>query len=277
MSHEQLTQLIQLGVVDLDDSIALCGGDRWFHVWGLEGAFEAVVINAYRRHLKPIQRMRNSIEGGWMSFIEFRDQRDGLLLGEPGVKESAWAARARPDLIKDSAGHELYAAAAIGAAMQTAAQSAAKTPPRPEPAEPEPARPAAVFAGNVNKILQGDWPEWADPHHLLAAARGSWLKLLAFALLLTAITDPFRPWIHLQWFVVAGGLGAIYSALRQLASSGAGRWWAGRFVACVLLTLYFTAFLLVTAKFEVRDRAGILARYPQVAQLQESVANTMRE
>lgn len=271
LPHSQIMFLIQNGIMDLDDSIAPAGSEQWIDAWDFEGAFEASVSSAYRKHAKAIHRMRRSIASGWLTVVEFRDQRDGLLLGEPGVKESMWASRPRPDLATHAAGHELFAAAAEGAALQAAAAN--RTERRVPPRRGVQARRGGgqVFRGNVAKILQGDWPPWADPKALLATAKANAFKIFFIACLLALFTDPLRPWIHLQWFVVGSGIYAIYAALRQLGSAGKGRFWADRFVSFVLFTLFFTVLLVVTAKTEPRDRAGVLSRFPQVARLQEKI------
>jgi hypothetical protein len=89
LRYSQVIALIQNGVLDLDDHIAPSGTDDWMHVWELQDAFEACVVNAYRHHEEAIRRMRRSIAGNWLTVMEFRDQRDTLLAHEPGVNDSA--------------------------------------------------------------------------------------------------------------------------------------------------------------------------------------------
>ena len=120
LTYAQVIGLIQSGVIDLDDEIAIFDSQDSFFAWELENAFEEVVVNAYRDHADAIRRMRRSISAGWLTPIEFRDQRDKLLAHEPGVNESDWSSRPRPDL-NDSTGHELYRAAAIGASPRVVA------------------------------------------------------------------------------------------------------------------------------------------------------------
>ena len=159
LSYTQVIALIQNGVLDLDDHIAPSGTDDWMHVWELQDAFEACVVNAYRHHEQAIRRMRRSIAGNWLTVIEFRDQRDDLLAREPGVTNSSWAARPRPELINGAPGHELHAAAAIGAA-----RISETTTNTSDHAAQHAGASAETFRENIAKILKGDLPEWANPH-----------------------------------------------------------------------------------------------------------------
>ena len=266
LSYTQVIALIQNGVLDLDDHIAPSGTDDWMHVWELQDAFEACVVNAYRHHEQAIRRMRRSIAGNWLTVIEFRDQRDDLLAREPGVTNSSWAARPRPELINGAPGHELHAAAAIGAARIS--ETITNTS---DHAAQHAGASAETFRENIAKILKGDLPEWANPHALLKCAKTNTFKVLCIALFLTIITDPFRPWISLEWLVAFSGAYAIYAALRQLASVGAGRMWVNRFVVFILFTFIFTLLFIATLKLEPQPRAGVLSRFPQVAALQEQL------
>ena len=158
LTYAQVIGLIQAGVIDLDDEIALFQSQDWFFAWELENAFEEVVVNAYRGHADAIRRMRRSISSGWLTPIEFRDQRDKLLAHEPGVNESDWSSRQRPDLIKDGVGHELHRAAAIGAARQATIHRESHEDSTETPA----ASSVEFFRENISKIFQGDFPEWAN-------------------------------------------------------------------------------------------------------------------
>ena len=264
LSYSQVIALIQNGVLDLDDHIAPSGTDDWMHVWELQDAFEACVVNAYRHHEEAIRRMRRSIAGNWLTVIEFREQRDDLLAREPGVTDSSWAARPRPELINGAPGHELHAAAAIGAARI----SETITNTSDHDAQYAGAS-AETFRENIAKILKGDLPEWANPHALLKCAKTNTFKVLCIALFLTIATDPFRPWISLEWLVAFSGAYAIYAALRQLASVG--RMWVDRFVVFILFTFIFTLLFITTLKLEPQPHAGVLSRFPQVAALQEQL------
>ncbi|MSR34958.1 MAG: hypothetical protein EXS12_09245 [Phycisphaerales bacterium] len=266
LTYAQVIGLIQSGVLDLDDHIAPSDTNEWIHVWELQDAFEWCVVNAYRIHAPAISRMRKSIASNWLTVIEFRDQRDELLAQEPDVTNSAWAARPRPDLINDVEGHELYAAAAIGAARQAILPKA----PRKDSSESTVAS-VEIFRENISKILQGDFPEWANPNALLKSAKTNAFKIFCIALFATIITDPFRPWIHLWWLVLICGVYSIYAALRQLAAVDAARMWVDRFVMFILFTLTFTLLLIVTLKAEPQHGAGILSSIPQVAALQDQL------
>ena len=266
LSYSQVIALIQNGVLDLDDHIAPSGTDDWMHVWELQDAFEACVVKAYRHHEESIRRMRRSIAGNWLTVMEFRDQRDTLLAHEPGVNDSAWIARPRPDFINDVTGHELHAAAAIGAAREV------ETTTHTSGHDAQHAGASAeTFRENIAKILKGDLPEWANPHALLMCAKTNTFKVFCIATFLTIATDPFRPWISLEWLVAFSGAYAIYAALRQLASVGVGRMWVDRFVVFILFTFILTLLFIATLKLEPQPRAGVLSRFPQVAALQEQL------
>ena len=267
LTYAQVIGLIQSGVIDLDDEIAIFDSQDSFFAWELENAFEKVVVNAYRDHADAIRRMRRSISAGWLTPIEFRDQRDKLLAHEPGVNESDWSSRQRPDLINDGVGHELHRAAAIGAARQATIRGDARENSLEKPAESS----VEFFRENISKILHGDFPEWANPHALLKGAKANVFKIFCIALFTTIVTDPFRPWVQLSWLVLVCGVYAIYCALRQLAVIGSARMWVDRFVTFILFTLTFTLLLIVTLKAEPHHGTGVLSRIPQIAALQDQL------
>ena len=273
LTYAQVIGLIQSGVIDLDDEIALFQSQDWFFAWELENAFEEVVVNAYRAHADAIRRMRRSISSGWLTPIEFRDQRDKLLAHEPGVNESDWSSRQRPDLIKDGVGHELHRAAAIGAARQATIHRESHEDSTETPA----ASSVEFFRENISKIFQGDFPEWANPYALLKGAKANAFKIFCIALFATIVTDPFRPWVQLSWFVLICGAYAIYCALRQLAVIGPARMWVDRFVIFILFTLTFTFLFIVTLKAEPKHGAGVLSRIPQVAALQDQLRTQIKK
>ena len=153
LTYAQVIGLIQSGVIDLDDEIAIFDSQDSFFAWELENAFEKVVVNAYRDHADAIRRMRKSISTGWLTTIEFRDQRDKLLAHELGVNESYWSSRQRPDL-NDSTGHELHRAAAIGAARQATIGNYMRNDPSGKSVAS-----VEFFRENISKIFQGDFPE----------------------------------------------------------------------------------------------------------------------
>lgn len=265
LTYAQVIGLIQSGEIDLDDEIAIFDSQDSFFAWELENAFEKVVVNAYRDHSDAIRRMRRSISTGWLTPIEFRDQRDKLLAHELGVNESDWSSRPRPDL-NDSTGHELHRAAAIGAARQATIGNYMRNDPSGKSVAS-----VEFFRENISKIFQGDFPEWANPYALFKSAKANAFKIFYIALFATIVTDPFRPWVQLSWFVLICGVYAIYCALRQLAVIGSARMWVDRFVTFILFTLTFTFLLIVTLKAEPRHGAGVLSRIPQIAELQEQL------
>ena len=265
LTYAQVIGLIQSGVIDLDDEIAIFDSQDSFFAWELENAFEKVVVNAYRDHADAIRRMRKSISTGWLTPIEFRDQRDKLLEHEPGVNESDWSSRPRPDL-NDSTGHELHRAAAIGAARQATIGNYMRNDPSGKSVAS-----VEFFRENISKIFQGDFPEWANPHALFKSAKANAFKIFYIALFATIVTDPFRPWVQLSWFVLICGVYAIYCALRQLAVIGSARMWVDRFVTFILFTLIFTLLLIVTLKAEPRHGTGVLSRIPPIAALQDQL------
>ena len=265
LTYAQVIGLIQSGVIDLDDEIAIFDSQDSFFAWELENAFEKVVVNAYRDHADAIRRMRRSISAGWLTPIEFRDQRDKLLEHELGVNESDWSSRPRPDL-NDSTGHELHRAAAIGAARQATIGNYMRNDPSGKSVAS-----VEFFRENISKIFQGDFPEWANPHALFKSAKANAFKIFCIALFTTIVTDPFRPWVPLSWVVLICGTYAIYCALRQLAALGSARMWVDRFVTFILFTLTFIILFIVTLKAEPRHGAGVLSRIPQIAALQEQL------
>ena len=265
LTYAQVIGLIQSGVIDLDDEIAIFDSQDSFFAWELENAFEKVVVNAYRDHADAIRRMRRSISAGWLTPIEFRDQRDKLLEHELGVNESDWSSRPRPDL-NDSTGHELHRAAAIGAARQATIGNYMRNDPSGKSVAS-----VEFFRENISKIFQGDFPEWANPHALFKSAKANAFKIFYIALFATIVTDPFRPWVQLWWFVLICGVYAIYCALRQLAVIGSARMWVDRFVTFILFTLIFTLLLIVTLKAEPRHGTGVLSRIPPIAALQDQL------
>ena len=265
LTYAQVIGLIQSGVIDLDDEIAIFDSQDSFFAWELENAFEKVVVNAYRDHADAIRRMRRSISTGWLTPIEFRDQRDKLLEHELGVNESDWSSRPRPDL-NDSTGHELHRAAAIGAARQATIGNYMRNDPSGKSVAS-----VEFFRENISKIFQGDFPEWANPHALFKSAKANAFKIFYIALFATIVTDPFRPWVQLSWFVLICGVYAIYCALRQLAVIGSARMWVDRFVTFILFTLIFTLLLIVTLKAEPRHGTGVLSRIPPIAALQDQL------
>ena len=265
LTYAQVIGLIQSGVIDLDDEIAIFDSQDSFFAWELENAFEKVVVNAYRDHADAIRRMRRSISAGWLTPIEFRDQRDKLLEHELGVNESDWSSRPRPDL-NDSTGHELHRAAAIGAARQATIGNYLRNDPSGKSVAS-----VEFFRENISKIFQGDFPEWANPYALFKSAKANAFKIFYIALFATIVTDPFRPWVQLSWFVLICGVYAIYCALRQLAVIGSARMWVDRFVTFILFTLIFTLLLIVTLKAEPRHGTGVLSRIPPIAALQDQL------
>ncbi len=265
LTYAQVIGLIQSGVIDLDDEIAIFDSQDSFFAWELENAFEKVVVNAYRDHADAIRRMRRSISAGWLTPIEFRDQRDKLLEHELGVNESDWSSRPRPDL-NDSTGHELHRAAAIGAARQATIGNYMRNDPSGKSVAS-----VEFFRENISKIFQGDFPEWANPYALFKSAKANAFKIFYIALFATIVTDPFRPWVQLSWFVLICGVYAIYCALRQLAVIGSARMWVDRFVTFILFTLTFTLLLIVTLKAEPRHGTGVLSRIPPIAALQDQL------
>ena len=271
LTYAQVIGLIQSGVIDLDDEIAIFDSQDSFFAWELENAFEKVVVNAYRDHADAIRRMRRSISAGWLTPIEFRDQRDKLLEHELGVNECDGSSRPRPDL-NDSTGHELHRAAAIGAARQATIGNYMRNDPSGKSVAS-----VEFFRENISKIFQGDFPEWANPYALLKGAKANAFKIFCIALFATIVTDPFRPWVQLSWFVLICGAYAIYCALRQLAVIGPARMWVDRFVIFILFTLTFTFLFIVTLKAEPKHGAGVLSRIPQVAALQDQLRTQIKK
>jgi hypothetical protein len=91
----RLSALVATGHLDLEDGVAPAGTEVWTPAWQCEGLFEPAVIAALQRHLTTAKRMRGSVRGGWNTLMEYRAQRDQLLLSEPGVQDTRWAERPR--------------------------------------------------------------------------------------------------------------------------------------------------------------------------------------
>lgn len=276
--QHRLPALVTSGHLDLEDRVALAGTDDWIEAWQFERLFEPSVCEALRRHREALGRMRRSIRGGWLSVIEYRDQRDRLLVTEPGVADSDWAMRPRPDLKRAGAQSDLQRAASEGAEAEARAEEERRRRERdgterettvPEPDDGEPS--FVSFRRNVNRLLSGDLPEWADPTTVLFDWRDRWARLVLGFALLGLLLDPLQPIWHTQrWAVAALGAGAILSLLMQLASGERNRAWARRFGTCLAGCIIVSIVLIVGMSMHADN--GLLGRFvPRLAQWQDTV------
>ena len=277
----RLPALVSSGHLDIEDKVAPAGTEDWSEGWEIDGLFEATVVHALHQHRATMMRMRRSIKGGWMSVVEYREQRDRLLLAEPGVADSLWAARPRPDLKRAGAQSELQRAASEGADAERQAEqsrrrgSGGSTTARTRAPE-TPAKASMVsFRRNVGRILHGDLPAWADPTTALQAWRDHGVRYAITTLLLALAADPLEPVLHTQrWLVAALGTAAIASILMQLASNDRDRTWATRFAACLMGLVVAAITMIVCMQIDV-ERGAFGHWLPPVERLQASLRSAL--
>lgn len=279
MPDHRLPALVATGHLDLEDRIAPQGSEAWTPAWRFPGLFEPEVVQAMERHHTVCGRMARTMGGGWLSLIEYRAERDRLLEREPGVADSAWAHRPRPDLARAGATPELRQAADEGAAAERAAERArlrARTSREPdaqhhhtEPPDPADAAPiasgnsapsVAVLRRNMERLLEGDMSGALDPMRVVRAWRQHGLRDLVLAALMALALDPLQPLVHAQaLWLGALALACIASLLLQFASPGREETWARRFGSCLLACVVTAALTVAGAAVDVRR--GLLAHW----------------
>lgn len=272
----RLPLLVASGHLDIEDRIAPGGTEEWCEGWQFEGLFEPLVVQALRVHHESLARMRRSIKGGWITVMEYREQRDRLLRSEAGVEFCAWASRPRPDVKRAGAQTELQKAASEGAEAERQAEIARRrqathdgaAPASPGPQTTQGETSILSFRRNMGRILHGDLPAWVDPGTVLQAWRHHGVRYAITAAALALLLDPLEPVLQAQrWMVALMGLGAIASILLQVASSDRDRTWATRFAACLLGMIAFTIVMMVC--MEVDMERGLLGHFiPQIEPLQ---------
>lgn len=243
LSGEGLVSLVRAGEVDLDDRIALQGSEQWSRAWEVDGLFEPCVVHALRQHRDAVDRMHRSIRGGWLTVIEYRRQRDDMLLREPEVPDSSWSRRSRPDLTRAGAEEALIRAAAEGAASSRAARK----PPRPAAPTVNPAAMTGSFLAvreNVTQMLRGDLPGWAEPQVWLDEIRRHGLGVALRIGLLALLLDPLEPIVHAQqWLLAICAITAAGGMILQLTlpptSHGGVRRAVRMLVACATVSAVF--------------------------------------
>ena len=246
LTGERLRALAVCGDLDLEDRVAAQGSNAWVHAWEIDGLFEPQVVHALRVHREATQRMHRSIRGGWLTVIEYRRQRDEMLLREPGVAGTRWSGRPRPDLLRAGAQETLVRAAAEGAA---AAERSSNSPRRPLPRAASTPRAAmtgsfhAVRVG-VSQILRGELPDWAEPEVWLGEIRRHGLGVTLRIAVLALLLDPLEPVMHAQqWLLAVCALAAAGGAILQLTlppTSHAGvRTSARMLLACGVVAVVF--------------------------------------
>jgi hypothetical protein len=279
----RLAALVASGHLDLEDRIAPVGTDDWMFAWEMDGLFEPVVVQALRKHRDAALRMHKSIRGGWVTLMQYREQRDNLLLTEPWVDNTHWVDRPRPDLARAKALPELHQAAAEGAAAERAAfarmrREAELARQQPDDAAAPEGEVAQVsvksLQRNVQRLMSGDLPAWADPHTVLDPWRNAWLPTLLCTLAAGLLLDPIHAITPTLLYLVMGlGLFAMLCAALQLAAPSHDRRWGARFAIAVLSLLIASA-LLVT-RGEIDRKRGIVAHFvPAVAGLQDRMAGS---
>jgi hypothetical protein len=277
--ESRLAALVSAGHLDIEDRIAPAGTEDWCEGWEFDGLFEPAVVHALRVHHASTIRMRRSIRGGWLTVMEYREQRDRLLLGEAGVSDTLWSCRPRPDLKRAGAQTELQRAASEGAEAERLAdlsrrRRASGSEPAASNAAPQTTQGETTidsFRRNVSRILQGDLPAWVDHTTVLSAWRASGVRYAITAACIALLADPFEPLVHAQrWLVALLGFSAIAAILLQMASSDRDRTWATRFAACMLGVLVVSLVMIVGMEVDM-DR-GLIAHFlPPVARLQDSL------
>jgi hypothetical protein len=291
--EHRLPALVQAGHLDLEDRVAPQGTEDWMPAWSFQGLFEPCVVQALQRNAHVCDRMARSIKGGWLSLIEYRQQRDRLLELEPGVRDSDWVRRPRPDLARAGVTPVLRKAADEGAAAEREAElarlraqraqrerahdaprrDAAPLPLPTEPSTPVPDAPPSMRAlrQNMERLLEGDLSGSIDPMLVVQAWRRRGLRNACIAIALALALDPLQPSMHAQqWWLIALAVASVACLLLQFASPGRGSAWSSRFAAC-LLACVLTAALLVTG-VQVDMQHGLLAHWsPKVADWQRSL------
>ncbi len=274
--ESRLAALVSTGHLDLEDRIAPVGTEDWQIAAGFDGLFEACVVHAYQKHSPALGRMHRSIRGEWITLMEYRKQRDHMLLQEPGVNNTRWIDRPRPDLVRTKTQSDLERAASEGADAQRRADQ--KRPPSAQPVATrrEVAQPAEAgmesLQHNIQQLMQGDIPEWIEPRSIARAWRAQFLSAMTFAILATVLLDPLEPFLpSLRWVVVLLGLGAMGSALRQLASPPRNQTWARRFTWMVLTLLVTSALLVVRGEIDP-ERGAAAHFFPRIASWQDEMA-----
>ena len=279
----RLPLLVASGHLDLEDRIAPGGTEDWCEGWEFDGLFEHPVVHALRVHHESLARMRRSIKGGWITVVEYREQRDRLLLSEAGVEFCAWASRPRPDVKRAGAQTELQKAASEGAEAERQAEIAKRrqathagtAPENPGPQTTQGETSILSFRRNMGRILQGDLPAWVDPGTVLHAWRHHGVRYAVTATVLALLLDPLEPvFLAQRWMVALMGMGAIASILLQMASSDRDRTWATRFAACLLGMIVFTIVMVIC--MEVDMQRGLLGHFiPSVEQFQGKLRAAM--
>jgi|GEM_PF-3346391 len=271
----RLYALVASGHLDLEDRVALAGTDAWMRAWEMDALFEPCVVHALQLHRDSTTRMHRSIKTGWITLMQYREQRDQILMAEPDVNASQWSLRARPDLVRAHALTELQVAAAEGAAAERAAclrgpawrAEAAVQQIRNDQGQLS----IKLMQQNVQRFIQGDVPAWADPRTLLDAWRHNGVKMAIITVLTVALLDLFatpQPIFRLLIGVI--GTAAVCCMLLQLFASSDDRRWARRF-SNLLVVLVCGATLLV-ARGTIDHSNGAFAHWsPQIAQLQNDV------
>ncbi len=288
--HHRLPALVASGHLDLEDRVAPQGTEAWVPAWRMEGLFEPEVVRAMERHHAVCGRMARTMGGGWLSLVEYRAERDRMLEREPGVTDSAWAARPRPDLARAGATPELRRAADEGAAAERAAEQArlrarvdgtehpsdqrqalAETGSASPQAPLDAAPSMATLRRNMERLLDGDMSGALDPMRVVRAWRDHGLRDFTMAVLAALALDPLQPlWSAQGWWLVTLTVATAGCLLLQFASSGRMQAWADRFAFC-LLACVATAVLLV-AGAAVDVQRGLVAHWwPAAAAWQDAV------
>jgi hypothetical protein len=272
----RLSALVATGHLDLEDGVAPAGPEVWTPAWQCEGLFEPAVIAALQRHLTTAKRMRGSVRGGWNTLMEYRAQRDQLLLSEPGVQDTRWAERPRPDLARANALGELHTAAREGAEAERAAEARRlrrehATEPPPPVTHAAPHVSIRSLQSNVQRFMHGDLPAWADPRTVLDPWRDHWIATCLITLLLAAALDPLQPIVPaLRWLVIVAGACTVACALLQLGAASNDRRWGARFALALMCTLL--ASTLLVAHGAIDPARGALAHWiPRIAAAQDEV------
>ncbi len=276
-----LRRLAEQGRLDLDDLVAVDGTDAWVPAWRVAGLFEAPVVEEYVRRAEAVERLRNARAKGRLTLLEFRSERDALLLLQGGaVRATRWAARPRPDLAAaDRDRHALHAAAIDGAHAPLPERAARGERPAEDGDHAHLGAAAAAALLDDGPTLELDDPldlsgfitDYLMPAPLWRGLLGSGLVVAICVVPLLAMLDLLQPFVGgvAVLTLVLGLLLVVCTAMgafRPARRISWGAWIAPLFWGCVLCAAWSVGQALVA------PRRGLVVRaIPAAGALQRDI------